>query len=58
MACLRRKLTVRANKLEAFIDQFGENVIPLEDYEHIIAFEMEEENGGFDAAADAYANIG
>jgi Domain of unknown function (DUF4375) len=53
-----REEAIRQNKLEAFFDQFGEDVIPLEEYEDIIAFEIEKENGGFDAAADAYANIG
>jgi hypothetical protein len=53
-----REHAIRQNKLEEFFDQFGEDSIPLEEYEDIIASEIETENGGFEATADAYANQG
>lgn len=53
-----RDREARENKLEEFFDKFGEDAIPLEEYEDIIAIEIEEENGGFETAANAFANSG
>ena len=33
-----REEIIRQNKLEGFLDKFGEDVIPLEEYENIIAY--------------------
>ncbi len=49
-----RDRSIRENILEDFFDKFGEDAIPLEEYEDIVATTIEEENGGFWVAADAF----
>jgi hypothetical protein len=48
----------REECFERLYEEFGDDKIPLEQFEDIMATEIEDENGGFEAAADNYANQG
>ena len=56
--CYPRERAVREKVFEHFYEQFGDDAIPIQEYEDAMATEIEEENGGFWAAADNYANQG
>ena len=53
-----RDRSVREYCLEKFFDENGEDAIPLEEYEDIVADKIEEENGGFWESANSYATQG
>jgi hypothetical protein len=53
-----RDRSTREECFEKFYEEFGEDKIPLKEYEDIMATVIEDENGGFEAAADNYANQG
>ena len=53
-----RDRNVRESIFEQFYEKHGEDKIPLEEFEDIMATELEDENGGFEEAADMYANQG
>jgi hypothetical protein len=53
-----RDRAARETIIEQFYETNGEDAIPLEELEDIIATEIEDENGGFEEAADRYANQG
>jgi len=48
--------SIREEILEEFYEKYGEYIIPLEEFEDIIATEIEEENCGFEDSANKYAN--
>lgn len=48
----------RETIIEQFYETKVEEAILLEELEDIIATEIEDENGGFEEAADRYANQG
>jgi hypothetical protein len=50
-----RNRSMRADKLEEFLDKHGEGAVPMEEQEDVIAETVEEENGGFENAANSYA---
>jgi len=50
-----RNRSIREGKLEEFFDTHGEDAVPLEEQEDVIAEAIEEENGGFENAANSYA---
>ncbi len=52
-----RDRAVREEAFEAFYEKHGDD-IPVEQYEDSMATEIEDENGGFEEAADSYANQG
>ncbi|NKB35881.1 MAG: DUF4375 domain-containing protein [Gammaproteobacteria bacterium] len=43
---------------EKYWEQNGDDAIPIEEQEDLMAVEIEEENGGFEKAANNYANKG
>ena len=43
---------------EKFYETFGEDKVPLDEYEDSMATVIEDENGGFEEAANNYANQG
>jgi hypothetical protein len=51
-----RERSFRENAFEEFFVKFGENSIPMEEQENIVAEEIEEENGGFEIAANLFAS--
>lgn len=51
-----RDQTIRETILDQFYKAHGEDAIPLEELEDIVATEIEDENGGFEDAAERYAN--
>lgn len=51
-----RERSIRENALEEFFEKFGESIIPMEEQENIVAEEIEEENGGFEEAANLFAS--
>lgn len=53
-----RERPIREAVLEEFYEKNGEGSIPLKDLEDIMATEIEDENGGFENAANKYANQG
>lgn len=53
-----RERSAREEAFESFYEEFGGDVIPIQEYEDAMATEIEEENGGFWEAADNYANQG
>ena len=53
-----RESSVRENTFNDFYELHGEKGIPIEEYEDLMATEIEDENGGFEDAADKYANQG
>ena len=53
-----RDRLIREEMLEEFYEKNGEEEIPMEEYEDAIATDLEEENDGFEVAADKYANKG
>ena len=53
-----RERSVREEAFERFNEEFGDDAIPIQEYEDAMATEIEEENGGFLVAADNYANQG
>ena len=53
-----RDRSIRESVLEEFYETHGEDSIPLEEFEDKIATEIDDENGGFDEAANKYANYG
>jgi len=53
-----RDRSTREEYFEKFYEEFGEDKIPLKEYEDRMATAIEDENGGFEAAADNYANQG
>lgn len=53
-----RDRLIREEILEEFHEKNGEEEIPMEEHEDAIATSLEEENDGFEAAADKYANKG
>ena len=50
-----RDRLMREQKLEDFHTEFGEDAIPLLEFEDAMATEIEDENGGFWNAANKYA---
>jgi len=53
-----RNLTAREETFESFYEKFGEDEVPIEEQEDAMAIEIEDENGGFEEAANNYANQG
>jgi hypothetical protein len=53
-----RDRSIRDQYFENFYEEFNEDKIPLKEYEVRIATVIEDENGGFESAADNYANKG
>ena len=53
-----RESSARENIFNDFYELHGEHDIPIEKYEDLMATEIEDENGGFEVAADKYANQG
>lgn len=53
-----RERAVREEACEKFFEEFGDDGIPIQEYEDAMASAIEEENGGFWCAADNYANQG
>lgn len=53
-----RERSIREKAFERFYEEFGDDAIPIQEYEDAMATEIEEENGGFLVAADDYANQG
>ena len=51
-----RERSLRENAFEAFFEKYGESAIPMEEQENIVAEELEEENGGFEVAANLFAS--
>ena len=51
-----RERNLRENAFDTFYERYGEQAIPIEEYEDAMATELEEENGGFEKAANDYAN--
>ena len=51
-----RERDVREEVLEAFYEKHGDDSVPMEDEEDRIATELDDENGGFNEAADEFAN--
>lgn len=51
-----RERSSREAAFARFYEEFGDDAIPLQEYEEAMASELEEENGGFRGAADNYAN--
>lgn len=52
-----RDREIREAQLERFYELNGDEEIPMEEYEDAIALELEEENGGFEEAANKYADL-
>ena len=50
-----RDRAARQNKLEDFFDKYDEDAIPMEEQEDLIAVAIEDENGGFENAANSYS---
>lgn len=53
-----RERSIREAVFEEFYEKHGEDSVPLEDLEDIMATEIEDENGGFEEAANKYAKQG
>jgi hypothetical protein len=53
-----RERALREEAFGRFYKAFGNDAIPIREYEDAMATEIEEENGGFLVAADNYANQG
>ncbi|WP_091384241.1 DMP19 family protein [Microbulbifer marinus] len=53
-----RDRDTRDQLLEDFFDKYGDEENPMDVYEVAIAEELEEESGGFEVAANNYANQG
>lgn len=53
-----RERSLREEVFEKFHERFGDDAIPINEYEDAIVTEIESENGGFWEAADKYANQG
>jgi hypothetical protein len=53
-----RDRSSRDQYFEKFYEEFGEDKTPLEECEVRMATVIEDENGGFESAADNYANKG
>jgi len=53
-----RDRSLREECLERFYKEHGEDDIPLEEFEDIVADKIEEENGGFWESANSYATQG
>lgn len=53
-----RERSIREEAFEEFYEKYGEDSVPLEELEDIMATEIEDENGGFEDAANKYAGQG
>jgi len=53
-----RDRLMREDRLEKFYEENGTEAIPLEEYEDIVAYKIEEENSGFWVSANQYAAQG
>ena len=53
-----RDRSERENLIEQFYEENGDDAIPLEEHEDIVAVKIEEENGGFWESANLYAAQG
>ncbi len=51
-----RDSTVREGVFEEFYERHADQKIPIEEYEDAMATEIEDENGGFEEAANNYAD--
>ena len=51
-----RERSVREEAFKYFYEKYGEDAIPMKEHEDAMATEIDEENGGFEEAADSYAN--
>ena len=51
-----RERSPRQDALNEFFEKFGESSVPMEEQENIVADGIEEENGGFEAAANLFAS--
>jgi hypothetical protein len=51
-----RGRSLREEAFEEFFKKNGETAIPMEEQENIVAEEIEEENGGFEVAANLFAS--